>query len=108
MHSTCTVRRGGRWQVAGWPRGEAQGGVASRLIDKCLGRVLGPPSPSSPAGPAQHAAGCPGGRRLRGTYRPTLRRKDFQGTEAHKEKLEEDYHLLHRRPTASPDIDDSQ
>lgn len=40
---------------------------------------------------------------LGGTYRPTRRRKDFQDPDAHKEKLEEDYHLLHRQPTASPD-----
>jgi hypothetical protein len=75
-------------------------GSPSRLIDKCLGPALGPSSSalwlslSQPTGRAL----C-----LAMWYVPSRRRKDFQAADAHKEKLEEDYHLLHRRPTASPE-----
>lgn len=73
------------------------------LIDKRLGE-LG----RAAQFPGPNLAPSPAGRpRAEVRTKPTRRRKDFQATEAHKEKLEEDYHLLHRRPTASPDIDDS-
>lgn len=80
MHSTCTVRRGGRWQVAGMGRGQAQGGVASRLIDKCLDPVLGPPS-SAPK------AARPRRRALRGTYPTDAAEKRFSGHRSSQRKI---------------------
>lgn len=84
MHSTCTVRRGGRWQVAGWPRGQAQGGVASRLIDKCPGPVepvLGPPGQPSSA-PSRPSGRAPGG-----TYRMDAAEKRFSGHRSSQRKI---------------------
>lgn len=69
--------------------------LTRRLIDKCLRRPGAWPTQLSTQSRPTEKTGAE-------RYVPD-RRKDFQGTDAHKEKLEEDYHLLHRQPTASPD-----